>query len=65
MPMHPCWQIKQVNTIDGKHYVDRCNAFGGSGSGGIWITFNSLVAWIAKNELLEFISSKLGSCAYL
>ena len=50
MPMHPCWQIKQVNTIDGERYIDRCNAFGGSGSSGIWITFNSLVAWIAKNE---------------
>lgn len=29
IPMHPCWQIKQVNTIDGLRYVDHCNAFGG------------------------------------
>jgi hypothetical protein len=48
IPMHPCWQIKQVNTIDGLRYVDRCNAFGGCASGAIFIAFNSAVAWIAK-----------------
>ena len=48
IPMHPCWQIKQVNTIDGERYVDRCNAFGGCASGAIFIAVNSLVAWIAK-----------------
>jgi hypothetical protein len=48
LPMHPRWQIKQVNRIDGKYYIDRCNAFGGSGAGGLFISFNSLVAWIAK-----------------
>ena len=48
MPMHPAWQIKQVNIIDGQCYIDRNNAFGGSASGAIFIAFNSLVAWIAK-----------------
>lgn len=48
LPMHPRWQIKQVNRIDDKYHIDRCNAFGGCGAGGIFISFNSLVAWIAK-----------------
>ncbi|PPQ96749.1 hypothetical protein CVT26_010234 [Gymnopilus dilepis] len=50
MPVHPYWQIKQINTVDGLRYVDRCNAFGTSSSAAIWISFNSLVAWIAKHK---------------
>ena len=49
LPMHPRWQIKQVNMINGEYYVDRCNAFGGCASGAIFIAFNSLVAWIVMN----------------
>ena len=48
LPMHPRWQIKQVNTIDGERYIDRCNTFGGCASRALFIAFNSLVAWIAK-----------------
>lgn len=48
LPMHPRWQIKQVNKIDDEYHVDRCNAFGGCGAGAIFISFDSLVAWIAK-----------------
>jgi hypothetical protein len=48
MPMSPFWQIKQVNTVDGLRYVDRNLAFGSSASPAIFISFNSLVAWIAK-----------------
>jgi hypothetical protein len=51
MPVHPYWQIKQANAVDGNHYIDRCNAFGTSSSGAIWISFNSLVAWIARHRL--------------
>ena len=47
LPMQPRWQIKQVNRIDDEYHVDRCNAFGSSGAPGIFISFNSLVAWIA------------------
>jgi hypothetical protein len=47
--MHPFRQIKQINSINGKFYVDQCNSFGGCASGSIFIAFNSLVAWIAKN----------------
>jgi hypothetical protein len=47
LPMHPRWQIKQVNRFDDEYYVDRCNAFGGCGAGAIFISVNSLVAWIA------------------
>ena len=50
MPLHPHWQLKQINTVDGLHYVDRNMTFGNSSSTGIFISFNSLVAWIAKNR---------------
>lgn len=48
MPMHPLWQIKQVATVDGKRYVDRCNTFGNRAGGWIWDSFASLVLWIGK-----------------
>ena len=48
--MHLRWQIKQVNTVDGEHHVNRCNTFGGCSSGALFIAFNSLVAWIAKRK---------------
>jgi hypothetical protein len=50
MPLHPFWQIKQINTVDGQRYVDRNNAFGSSASGAIFISFNSLVSWIARKR---------------
>ena len=49
MPLHPLWQLKQINTVDGLRYVDRNITFGNSSSAAIFISFNSLVAWIAKN----------------
>jgi hypothetical protein len=56
--MSPFWQLKQVITVDGEHYVDRNLAFGSSGSSGIFISFNSLVAWIAKNvKGISYISN--------
>ena len=48
LPMHPHWQAKQIVRIDDDHHVDHCNAFGGCGAGGLFISVNSLVAWIAK-----------------
>ena len=48
LPMHPRWQIKQVNRIDDEFHIDRCNAFGGCGAGALFISVNGLVAWIAK-----------------
>ena len=50
LPVHPFWQIKQINRISGKLHVDRNNAFGGRGSGCNWIAFMSLVSWIAKKQ---------------
>jgi hypothetical protein len=50
MPLHPHWQLKQINTVDSLRYVDRNVPFGNSSSAAIFISFNSLVAWIAKNE---------------
>ena len=52
MPMHKRWQMKQIHTIDGERYVDRCNNFGGKGGYGIWSAFMSLVVWIGWNILL-------------
>ena len=60
LPVHPKWQIKQINTLEGLRYVDRCNAFGGRASGSLWISFNSLVTWIARyvkgiDDLLVYV----------
>ena len=57
LPMHPLWQAKQIITVDRERYVDRNLAFGSSASPGIFISFNSLVAWIAKHEKdLEYLA---------
>ena len=50
LPVHPYWQIKQVNYIGDSLHVDRNNAFGGRSSGCNWIAFMSLVSWIAKKK---------------
>lgn len=50
IPMHPIWQTKQINTVDGERYVDRNNVFGGKRSGDSFIAFMSLVLWIAESQ---------------
>jgi len=50
LPVHPYWQIKQVNQIAGSLHVNRNNVFGGRASGCNWIAFMSLVSWIAKKK---------------
>ncbi|KAF8805584.1 hypothetical protein BYT27DRAFT_7224773 [Phlegmacium glaucopus] len=58
MPVHPCWQIKQINTIGSQRFVDHNLAFGSSGSPGIFISFNSLVAWITKYvKLFDYLAN--------
>ena len=47
LPMHPLWQIKQIVTVEGSRYVDRCNNFGNRASQRLWIGFMALVIWIA------------------
>ncbi|KAJ3567810.1 hypothetical protein NP233_g6124 [Leucocoprinus birnbaumii] len=49
IPVHPLWQIKQVNTIDDVRYIDHCNAFGGRRSGDIFIGVNSSILWAAEH----------------
>ena len=49
LPMHPLWQIKQINTIERQRHVDSRNCFGGKGSGSLFVVFNSLVTWVGKN----------------
>ena len=49
LPMNLHWQLKQIVTVDGQRHVDHNLAFGTSSSPGIFISFNSLVAWIKKN----------------
>lgn len=47
LPMHPLWQLKQIVTIDGLRYVDRCMVFGCRASAILWCTVYSLILWIA------------------
>ena len=62
LPMHPLWQIKQIITVDGQRHVDQNLASGSSSSPGIFISFNSLVAWIAKYvKLIKFIFSYINN----
>jgi hypothetical protein len=49
MPMALLWQIRQIVTIDGQRYVDRCNQFGNRAGGRVWACFAGLVLWIATN----------------
>ena len=57
LPVSPFWQIKQIVTVDSQRHVDRNVCFGNSSSAGIFISFNSLVAWIAKYvKLLPYLS---------
>ena len=49
-PVHELWQLKQIIKVQGKHIVDHVNVFGGSGSGPIFISLNSLVAWVTRYE---------------
>jgi hypothetical protein len=52
------WQLKQVISVDGQQYFDLNLAFGSSGSPSIFISFNSLVAWITKNiKGIDYISN--------
>jgi hypothetical protein len=46
--LSPEWQAKQVVTVNGKRYVDHCNCFGNRSSYKIFLSFSSLVAWIAE-----------------
>jgi hypothetical protein len=63
-PMHKLWQIKQVVRVNGELSVDRVNVFGGSSSGPIFISVNSLVAWIARFvrliESLVYVDDSFG-----
>jgi hypothetical protein len=54
LPMHPSslWQVKQILTIDGQRHVNRNNNFSGRGSLKVWISFMSLVVWIAIHYIL-------------
>ena len=47
LPVHPLWQLRQVVSIQGSFHVDNNNNFGNRGAGRLWITFFSLVLWIA------------------
>ena len=57
LPVHPLWQVKQIVTVDCQRHVDHNVCFGNSSSAGIFISFNSLVAWIAKYvKLIPYLS---------
>lgn len=63
--VHPYSQIKLVNCFNGLFHVDRICAFGGQASGCNWISFMSLVSWIAKknrnvNSLATYADDSFG-----
>ncbi|KAJ3532167.1 hypothetical protein NMY22_g7856 [Coprinellus aureogranulatus] len=47
LPLHPHWQLKQVNTLHDRRYIDQRVCFGSRASPALWIAFMSLVTWIA------------------
>ena len=49
LPMHPLWQVKQINMVDGFRHVDRCNAFGNRAALRIFASFMACVMWIASH----------------
>jgi hypothetical protein len=60
IPMHPLWQLRQIITIDGWRYVDRCNFFGGQAGCHLFCTFMALILWIAEHifgihDLLAYV----------
>jgi hypothetical protein len=59
-PLHPFWQLKQGIRVGSDIHVDRCLTFGSSASPAIFISFNSLVTWIAKHVRgVDFINTYL------
>jgi hypothetical protein len=44
--MHPLWQVKQIITVEGDRFVDRCNNFGNRGAQKLWVAVMALVIWI-------------------
>lgn len=50
-PMHPLWQIKQAVCVGSEFFIDRCNAFGNSASGSIFIVVNGLVLGSRKRNV--------------
>ena len=68
-PMHPAWQLKQAVAIDGEYYIDRSNCFRSSAFFTIFISVNSLVAWIAGKKrniapLLTYIDDSSGFASF-
>jgi hypothetical protein len=47
--LSPEWQAKQVVLIGNKRYVDHCNCFGDRGLYKVFLSFSSLLTWIAEN----------------
>ncbi|KIL54272.1 hypothetical protein M378DRAFT_92882 [Amanita muscaria Koide BX008] len=47
LPMHPLWQLKQIITVEGQRYVDRCNNFGNRAAQKLWVSVMALVIWVA------------------
>jgi hypothetical protein len=43
------WQAKQTVMVGDRHYIDHCNCFGNQSSYKVFLSFSSLIAWIAKN----------------
>lgn len=45
------WQLRQIVKVGETFHVDKCASFGSSASPKIWVSFFSLVLWIARTRL--------------
>ena len=59
LPMHPLWQMRQIVSIQDSYHVDNNNNFGNRGAGRLWVTFFSLVLWIAVRLESGEVGTKL------
>ena len=57
LPMHFHWQLHQIITINGQHYINWCNFFGGWAGCCLFCTFMALMLWIAQHifNLLDLL----------
>ena len=47
LPVHPLWQMCQIVKILNSYHINNNNNFSNQGAGCLWLTFFSLVLWIA------------------
>jgi len=51
LPAYPLWQLHQVVTVEGKHYIVHCLVFGNCTSPHCWCAVSGLLYWLAIQKL--------------